>query len=292
MAKIAAVVVTYNRAALLKTCITALRTQTTPCHIFILDNHSTDETPDVIRSMLDADMTAIHLEKNIGGAGGFCEGVRQAIRAEYDYIWLMDDDTVPAPDALEKLMAADQLLKGQYGFLSSNVLWTDNTPCRMNVPKYARNSASVSSHLRPIVQASFVSCFLPANTIKEVGLPIRDFFIWGDDVEYTRRITIRHRIPAYLCTTSVVHHHTHHNWGSNIALDIPERLPYYQYAYRNENYLYRKEGIKGFCYYTLRCLLHLGRILIKARDHRWHRCHIILSQYGKGLFFNPQIERE
>lgn len=32
--------------------------------------------------------------RNLGGAGGFNFGVRKAYEAGYDYIWLMDDDTI------------------------------------------------------------------------------------------------------------------------------------------------------------------------------------------------------
>ena len=47
-------------------------------------------------------------------------------------------------------------------------------------------------------QATFVSLFLKAGTIRAVGLPVKEFFIWGDDIEYTRRITIRGE-NAVLC---------------------------------------------------------------------------------------------
>ena len=40
-------------------------------------------------------------------------------------------------------------------------------------------------------QATFVSLLLRAATVQKVGLPIKEFFIWGDDIEYTRRIARR-----------------------------------------------------------------------------------------------------
>ena len=40
-----------------------------------------------------------------------------------------------------------------------------------------------------IIMATFVSLFIKAETIRKVGLPIKDFFIWSDDLEYTRRIS-------------------------------------------------------------------------------------------------------
>lgn len=72
---------------------------------------------------------------NLGGAGGFHYGMRWAVEANYDYLWVMDDDCFPKTDALEKLLSADSLLKGVYGWMSSVALWTDGRECRMNRPK-------------------------------------------------------------------------------------------------------------------------------------------------------------
>ena len=47
------------------------------------------------------------LERNEGGAGGFHEGMRRAhAEGGCDWLWLMDDDTIAAPDALERLLEA------------------------------------------------------------------------------------------------------------------------------------------------------------------------------------------
>ena len=54
--------------------------------------------------------------RNLGGAGGFSFGARFAAECGYEYIWLMDDDCMPNPTALEAFLAADRDLKGNYGF--------------------------------------------------------------------------------------------------------------------------------------------------------------------------------
>ena len=38
--------------------------------------------------------------------------------------------------------------------------------------------------------ASFVSLFIPSHVVYDVGLPIREFFIWADDLEYTTALTL------------------------------------------------------------------------------------------------------
>ena len=71
---------------------------------------------------------------------------------------------------------------------------------------------------------------------------------------------------------------------------MPERIARYNYAFRNENHLFRQEGVRGFIYYSAKCALNLWRILRLSKDHRLRRCLIIVKQYVAGLFFNPNIE--
>lgn len=136
----AAVVVTYNRMELLKQNIKKLLEQSYPCDILVVDNASTDGTDKAMLSMEEAGMLLYrNTEANLGGAGGFNFGMRWAVEAGYSYIWVMDDDCLPSPDALEKLMEADKLLDGNYGWLSSVALWTDGRECKMNRQKLKKS---------------------------------------------------------------------------------------------------------------------------------------------------------
>ena len=95
MKKICAVVVTYNRKELLIRNIESLLKQTYPLDILIYDNASTDGTYDLLKDKGYIGMKNIIFiqgDKNRGGAGGFCNGEKEAIKREYDFLWLMDDD--------------------------------------------------------------------------------------------------------------------------------------------------------------------------------------------------------
>lgn len=295
---VVAVVVTYNRIEMLKKCISAIENQTYSCDILIVNNASTDNTEEWIVSYSKSKDNIIYYNtgENIGGAGGFNYGMRKAVEAGYDYVWVMDDDCIPNTDALEKLMNADKILGGpeNYGYLSSVVLWTDGTECKMNRQKirkaYYENVHYLKDSIIQVEQSTFVSLLFSAQTIKKVGLPIKDFFIWGDDIEYTRRITVRNSMNSFMVGSSQVVHAMKENTGSSIATDVPERINRYRYAFRNEGYLYRKEGIKGIAYYIAKCGLNFCRIIFKAKDHKSKRCWALSSSMIKGLWFNPQIE--
>ena len=138
-------------------------------------------------------------------------------------------------------------------------------------------------------QATFVSLFLRGETIRRVGLPIKEFFIWGDDIEFTRRIAVRGGLPCFMAGQSQVVHATKTNVGSNVALDDVERIGRYFYAFRNEAHLYRQEGIKGRAYcFAKRCRDFLR--IIRYGKPKGPRFGILCKGIWAGFFFCPKVE--
>lgn len=287
----AAIVVTYNRRELLAECIDALAAQTyAGLKIYIIDNASTDGTREYIKKYIDNGVVAyINTGENLGGAGGFNYGIKAAGNEEYDFLWLMDDDTVPAADALEKLVEAYKSGE-EIGYLSSKALWKDKSLCVMNKQRdlSLHTVKDFSGTVIPSAAATFVSLFVPFSVVKDVGLPIKDFFIWGDDLEYTRRISLKYK--CYVVTDSVVIHKMANNDNGNIEAASEDRIDRYKYAYRNEVYLYRREGIKGWCHIILRIPLHVLRVLIKSKTKKCRRISVIISGTLRGIGFYPDIE--
>ncbi len=187
------VVVTYNRLSLLKECIDALRHQTYKnFRIVIVNNGSTDGTCEWLS--LQNDLIVISQE-NSGGAGGFYTGLKYVAEHAYDYCWFMDDDVICNVDALQELLWAVPLLKQDFGFLCSSVIDRNGNPT--NVPEVdLRSQGAYSDWSRFLINgivkvrsATFVSVFIPVQNIYKYGLPIKEFFIWGDDTEYTIRLS-------------------------------------------------------------------------------------------------------
>ena len=112
--KTVAVIVTYNRKALLLECLKHLAEQTArDFDIMVVDNASTDGTGQTLAPLAQAGkILYLNTGANLGGAGGFSFGVKQAVEQGYEYLWLMDDDTLPKPDAFEKFLQADKELDG------------------------------------------------------------------------------------------------------------------------------------------------------------------------------------
>ncbi|MBE6806732.1 MAG: glycosyltransferase [Ruminococcaceae bacterium] len=285
----AAVVVTYNRKDYLLRSVHALLGQSVPVDVLVVDNASTDGTAEALQPLLSDRVQYYNTGSNLGGAGGFQYGTRLAVQAGYDLLWLMDDDCIPERSALEALLKADEELAGNYGFLSGLAYWKDGSLCNMNIQKTGIKSKieDLSSPLVPVIMATFVSVLIPSERVREVGLPIKEFFIWSDDLEYTRRLS--RKWPCYVVTGSRALHDMKSNDKVNIATDSADRLGRYAYLYRNEVYVYRREGIKGWLYLLPRVCLHLVKVLLKS-DHKWKKMKVILSSFFAGFRFKPAIE--
>lgn len=289
--RVAAIVVTYNRKTFLTRCIAALQQQAeVQPDILIIDNASTDGTGNAVAALpTDERLHYYNTGENLGGAGGFNYGMKLAAQLGYDYLWVMDDDCIPEPGALSALLEADRVMEGEYGFLSGIAYWRDGSLCNMNIQKTGLMTklTRLDAPYVPVIMATFVSAFFPVRRVREVGLPIKEFFIWSDDLEYTRRLSRRY--PCYAVTGCRVLHDMHSNNKVNIVTDTPERIPRYRLLYRNEVYVYRREGLLGWLYLIARVGYHVLRALC-ARGQRLERARVILSSFMEGVRFHPPVE--
>lgn len=208
---VATVIVSYNRQDLLKQCLQAQRDQVRKAdYIIVVDNASTDSSIEVAKSFPEVD-TVVQLSENTGGAGGFASGIAEAVCGFMpDFVWIMDDDTVPEPTALQELLAAKDRYDGLAVLFASEALWHDGQVHPMNKP---RTRPFLSAGLRrkaeqigtvSVRSASFVSVLIEVSTILEYGLPMADFFIWNDDFEYTTRL-LKRRVGLYVPASKVKH---------------------------------------------------------------------------------------
>jgi len=264
METVAAVVVTYNRAALLKRCLSALGSQTRRLDaIYIVDNASSDDTELAAREF--AETTNIHvryrkLSENVGGAGGFGYGTRIAHAAGFSQIWLTDDDGVPAPSALKELLAVDEL-----AIRNSLVVDIEN-PEKLaftlsNLPAVATVEDAVKKgrFLEGSVNA-FNGTLVSSAVFDEIGFPYHGFFIWGDELDFIERARLHNfRIGT---VTNAIHCHPvnkkpHRLFGRFTVSVVDDRsLPIFMrnYCYNLTRYQGLRAGLLFFlkqCFYEI-----------------------------------------
>lgn len=296
MAGLCAFVLTYNRMGLLRECLTAIQHQTAQCQqIIVLDNASTDGTLDMLQRDFP-DVQAVRLRKNVGAAGGFAAGMRLAVATGAERIWIMDDDVICEPDALAELIAALDLTEAdglQPPFVISTARAPDGHMTDVPDVDLARNATTgfpewpeyLGHGLAAVTRATLASILIPRRTFERFGYPLASMFIWGDDAEFTFRVTRNN--PGFLSGTSRVQH-----VRAQKVLDIvteldPVRVQWHGHFARNNIYTAR---------------LHRGRIrTLWCMVLEWRRCVrlVKIGQFGKaaviargalaGLWFKPNV---
>lgn len=293
---IAAVVVTFNRKQMLEQCLAALERSTERPDVIVIDNASSDGTGEMMIPLAnDRDIYYFNTGVNIGGAGGFNYGLRKAYEMGYEYFWLMDDDTIVGEDSLSELLHAAETVGGVFGFLSSQVLWTDGSECEMNKQRLLSGMDVSKKYLPEGIaaadMATFVSFFTRRAVIEQVGLPIKEYFIWGDDIEYSLRIS--DRFSSYVVGKSQVVHKMASNLSGKdyFKMAEPERLERYRYQFRNQVCTYRRRGAKTiikFLFLTQR--RRICRLLRTDNPYKWRISRYFIRGSIEGFFFNPKIE--
>ncbi|USS88037.1 glycosyltransferase family 2 protein [Fructilactobacillus hinvesii] len=292
---VAVVLVTFNRLQYLKESLNYLLAQQyLPAKIYVINNASTDGTTDYLATLDNDLIEVVNLDQNVGGAGGFSAGLKIACEAnQFDYYWVMDDDTYPKQDSLQELIAALQKVNQpeQVGVLASNVRWgKDSVPAIMNIPQVNEQwNQYAEQGLVGITSSSFVSMLISDAAVRQCGLPVAEFFIWGDDVEYSRRIT--QRFDGYFVGSSLVEHATKANTGVDIiAEQNPDKIGRYYYNFRNQAYIAREFGKRDRVKNGLKYFYLLFKITFGKSQYKLKKVRVLTKGYWKGLFFKPTIQ--
>ena len=199
-ARILAVIVTHNRCELLSRCIDHLKLQTRlPDGIIVVNNDSIDGTVE----MLNVRGVPFVTQENVGSAGGWHCGIRYAMDNGFDAVWLMDDDGFPDIGALFELESA--LVPGVA--CASSVVLCEDRPTHFVFPFPVLDGAGLPiicgwprklktvAELRAVAPGGtytfahfFNGALVSVVATQQVGNVNRDFFIFGDEVDYFFRL--------------------------------------------------------------------------------------------------------
>jgi GT2 family glycosyltransferase len=199
---VGAVVVSYNRRALLEQVLNSLLTQSRPIdHIYVVDNASTDGTADFLSSLEDSKISWKRLPRNTGGSGGFSFGMKWAFEEGHEWIWLMDDDVMQAPSCLEELLRFGKThrvlipmpMGDDGGHLAGLAMKLNlDSPFRRGFKSHIVDRIYPTVRdlpsLIPIEDLSFEGPLIHRSIPEIIGFPRNDFFIGWDDTEFAVRI--------------------------------------------------------------------------------------------------------
>lgn len=195
---IASVTVAYNGVEVLRSHLDSLRQQSRKLdQIVVVDNASTDDMASLLATEYP-EVTLLTLPENVGVGGGLAAGLAYAVlEQKHDWVWIFDQDSVPAPDALENLLSGLSHLNGTE---ASTAILAPRCVNRQTGTFYPALSLR-AGRFEPLMHkadaaVAFVDMVISSGSlirrecIERVGLPRADFFM--DFVDYEHCLRLRH----------------------------------------------------------------------------------------------------
>lgn len=197
------VVVTYNRKKLLLEAIDAIINQTIePYKIIIYDNHSTDGSHDLIDKTYCLNnnqlIDYIYAEENLGGSAGYHNGLQAAMKYDFDWVALSDDDAIYDLRYFERIFSFSEQHPTYQAITGTVKIGSDQGEIQYIHRKYLNNVHILKERVSEKQDyqkkyfsydiATFVGLVVTKKLIEKIGLPDKNFFIWNDDMEYCLRI--------------------------------------------------------------------------------------------------------
>lgn len=192
--------------------------------ITVVDNGSTNDSALRIRAA-HPDVLLLESDRNLGFAGGYNIGIRHALAKAADYVWLLNNDTKPAPDALWALVAKASTDR-RIGAVAS-ICYHMRDPAvvqawagaRVNLLiGYVRNSTKPRhDHWFDALYGASLLVSRPA--IQEVGLLDEGFFVYWEETELCLRLRKRGWLLAAAPESRILHKVAASTGGNSRVLD-------------------------------------------------------------------------
>jgi GT2 family glycosyltransferase len=193
-----AITLNWNRREDTLACLNSLAQQTLPnLRLLLIDNHSNDGTPKAVsRQFPQAEL--IVNPKNLGFAAGFNAGLRRALKAGADQVFILNNDTTLAFDCLERLQGQ---LRPDVGILAPMIYYAHD-PQRIWALGGATQPLLLEKHdpwagkedpgdLPDVLECDFVTgcgMFFPRRTLELVGLFDEGFWMYYEDSDLCLRV--------------------------------------------------------------------------------------------------------
>ena len=253
MRPVVALIVTRNRHALLARCLQAVWSQDRrPELVIVIDNCSDTPVQPVLAPY--AGVRLLRLCRNLGPAAAFGAGIAEAVAAGAAFVWMMDDDGMPAGRrCLSDLLATAEAERAD---LVSPLICAIDRRERLAFPirQGGRTRFTVAS-LRPApLIAGFAHLFngalIAADVFSRVGLPDARLFIRGDEVEFLLRMRRAGLRLLTDCRVGFLHpcsdREIHPILGGWFYAVVPEDETKRFYQFRNRGWIFARYRMWGW----------------------------------------------
>jgi GT2 family glycosyltransferase len=205
------VVLNWNRCDETRACLEPLRDLDYPrFETVLVDNGSTDGSEGSLRRAFP-DLEVIQTGANLGYAGGNNVGIRHAIAAGADYVWVLNNDTRADPLSLFELTAAAR--RGEhYGIVASQSFredgWHPSVAYTSSNDRWIPIECDGCDEAQPFHVADRLeggSLFISVRALIEIGLFDEEYFHYYEDHDLAQRMRQAGWRLGFSCRAKVVH---------------------------------------------------------------------------------------
>jgi GT2 family glycosyltransferase len=267
--------------------------------VIVLDNHSTDGSVELIRSIFPW-VRVIELQENLGYAGNNNVGIQAAVNEKADWVFVLNEDTILAPDCLSKLVEVGESDPG-IGIVGPMVY-------HYNEPEVIQSAGGMlgpywlSLHLskdqrdqgqycdpHAVEWISGCAILVRREVIEQVGMIDDRFFIYWEETEWCLR--------AGRAGWRIVHVPMAKIWHKGVQRDFLPKPSFFYYATRNRFLMLAKHRAPARVWLvawtqTLRTLVSWTvkpqwRSMKKSRDAMWRGLlDFLLQRWGGPVHLN------
>ncbi len=246
----------------------------------------------------DGKLVLIRNEKNLGFAGGNNVGLRYLLKfSSIDYFWVLNNDTVVAPDALQKLVDRMSAVPSA-GICGSTILeyWHPERINALGGAFYSRwaglawhlgrgrrwkkqyNPEKVEKVIDYVVGASM---FVSRQFLLEVGLMEESYFLYYEELDWVMRA--RNRFSLLWAPESLVYHKVGGSIGTS---SHPAKKSWVSDFYTLRNRICFTRRYYPYALPTVYLGL-VAAIFVRILFGQWRRAAMVVR-----LMFNPNISFE
>ena len=202
---------TFNDADIIEGTLDAVRHQTQPPDaILIVDNASTDGT---VNRTFPEQVSVIRNAANLGTSGAVRIGFEHALERGFDWIWILDADSVPEPEALARLLELyagwPSSVQEETGFVACLPLdQSDGQPLHGRLfTRYGRVVVTPAPEQRHYMchVTIWSGCLYRLAAVRRIGLPNADYVLDRGELEYAYRV-MKAGYKAFIHQDAVIRH--------------------------------------------------------------------------------------
>lgn len=290
---VTAIVLNWRACAETLAVIRQLQSQSHPAlQILVVDNGSGDGSAERLRQHTPP-VTLIALPENRGFAAGVNQALRLALATPADYILLLNNDTLIAPDTVARLAQRMQSLP-QVGIATPKIYYADRpgqlwgvggamrphwmVVFGMDEPDHGQHDA------RPLDFVFGCAMIIRRSVVEQIGLLDERFFVYYEDADYCLRARQAGFAVALLPDIHIEHagsHSTRQQLAWRAFLHIRNRMVFFH------KHLHGPARWRFFLRESLYIASVLGRSLLRG-DLRG--AHAYLLGLAQGIAHGMQIQ--